>query len=123
MLRHATILITLLLAAVARGQSVDFEQKDYTGWLGTPLVCVVQLNNLPDDVEPKVVGEPKDFDVQIVAAGSSQATQVVNGRVSRTSTRTFRVECTPKKAGTSIFPRSRCAAAGRSGPTAPARPP
>ena len=104
MLRHATILIALLLAAIARAQSVEFEQKDYTGWVGTPLTMVVQLNNLPDDVEPKVVGEPRDFDVQVIAAGSSQATQCINGRVSRTSTRTFRVECTPKKAGTLDIP-------------------
>ena len=104
MYRSVAMLLAFLIAAVARAQSVDFEQKDYTGWVGTPLTTVVQLNNLPDDAEPTVVGASSDFDVQVIAAGSSQATQVINGRVSRTSTRTYRVECTPKKAGTLDLP-------------------
>ena len=121
MLRTAAILIALLLAAAARAQSVTFEQKDLTGWVGTPLTMVVQLNDLPDDAEPTVLGDSKDFEVQIASAGSSQATQVVNGRVSRTSTRTFRVEFTPRRAGTLDLPLVEVRSGGQAWRSAPAK--
>jgi hypothetical protein len=113
MSRTVPILLSLLLVAIARAQSVDFEQRDYTGWVGTPLTMVVQLNDLPDDVEPTVIGTPADFAVQVIAAGSSQSTRVINGRVSRSSTRSFRVEFTPKVPGTLDMPEVEVRSGGK----------
>ena len=121
MLRHAFILLALALTAIARAQSVDFDLKETTGWVGTPITMMVQLNDLEEDVEPTVSGDSPDFETALVPAGSSQATQVINGRVSRRSTRTFRVEFTPKAAGTFALPKVEVQAGGKTWSSTPAK--
>jgi hypothetical protein len=104
MTRLSTILALLLTTLAARAQTVEFRMPDREGWVGSPLVMEVEIQNASDAKAPEVNGTP-DFDVRVdPSPRRMEWRQSINGRTTSRSTLIWRVEFTPKRDGKLTLP-------------------
>jgi hypothetical protein len=104
MTRLSTILALLLTTLAARAQTVEFRMPDREGWVGSPLVMEVEVQNASDAKAPEVNGTP-DFDVRVdPSPRRMEWRQSINGRTTSRSTLIWRVEFTPKRDGKLTLP-------------------
>lgn len=111
--RTLAILALLLATSIARAQNVEFRLGDRSGWVGTPLVMEVEVNNGGDAEAPIVTGNG-DFDVRVdPSPRRMEWRQSINGRTTTRSTLTWRVEFVPKHEGALKTPVVEVKAGGR----------
>jgi hypothetical protein len=104
MTRRLAILALLLTALAARAQSVEFRMQERDGWVGSPLVMEIEVQNAADATAPEISATP-DFDVRVdPSPRRMEWRQSINGRTTSRSTLVWRVEFTPKREGKFTLP-------------------
>lgn len=104
MQRLVAILALLISSLAARAQSVDFRMSERNGWVGSPMVMEVEVQNAADAQAPEVSGNA-DFDVRVDPnPRRMEWRQSINGRSTSRSTLTWRIEFTAKREGTLALP-------------------
>jgi hypothetical protein len=104
MTRRLAILALLLTALAARAQTVEFRMQERDGWVGSPLVMEIEVQNAADAKAPEIGGTP-DFDVRVdPSPRRMEWRQSINGRTTSRSTLVWRVEFTPKREGKFTLP-------------------
>jgi len=98
----ASILVAVLFAvlpgAPALAGDARFVMPAPEAWEGVPIRVLVEVADASDFTPPAVPDLP-DADVRVLERGRQSRTDIRNGRVTRSSTVTFAVEITPRKAG------------------------
>ncbi len=98
----ASILVAVLVAVVpgapALAGDARFVMPAPEAWEGVPVRILVEVADASDFTPPAVPNLP-DADVRVLERGRQSRTDIRNGRVTRSSTVTFAVEITPRKAG------------------------
>lgn len=99
MTRLVAILALLLTTLVARAQTVEFRMQERDGWVGSPMVMEVDVQNAADANAPEVAATP-DFDVRVdPSPRRMEWRQSINGRSTSRSNLIWRIEFTPKREG------------------------
>lgn len=104
MARLAAILASLLVTTQVWAQSVEFRLLNREGWVGSPLVMEVEVNNGDADAVPTVKDSP-DFACEIdPSPRRMEMRQSVNGRTTTRSTLTWQVSMVPRREGALTLP-------------------
>jgi hypothetical protein len=99
MTRLVAILALLLPTLATRAQTVEFRMQEREGWVGSPMVMEVDVQNAADAKAPEVAATP-DFDVRVdPSPRRMEWRQSINGRSTSRSNLIWRIEFTPKREG------------------------
>jgi hypothetical protein len=110
--------VLLAVVAIARGADVDFSISGRETYVGLPIRIQVTIKNA-EDHEPPELPEIDGADVRLEGPSTQSSTLIVNGKVERTSSHTYAIVITPRRAGTLRVPSIVVSADGESRASTP----
>ncbi len=100
------IVLVGVLAPAASAGDVEFTISSQETYVGVPVRLQVTITNA-DDYEQPVLPDIDGADVRLSTPSTQSMTSIINGRVERSSTVTYTVSITPRRAGTLVIPSIR----------------